>query len=205
MKLFGEQHITQIFRQNVERMRGRVNSMTDSRLLSQEKTAIVNEIFNMFEEQGIEIDFTNRDVDIRLADRLGRSFPPGTDLAPNEILSVAEVTYTFINKSESTKFLNATPTRRVLQHVVKARIDGINIRIPYLTRYAQIELNDAVKKEVKDWISGLIPQLESTVVSINDEIVAYNDEMRIQIDKLVSEKIEAAKRKQDTKDSLADF
>ncbi len=206
MRLFGEQHITKIFKANEQRTLRMIDGLDDGTLLNEKKSEIVADIYSSIKEKAIKIDFANKKTVIKMSERLGSSFPPGTDVERNKMYPVAEVTYIFKNNLTANEFLDAIPSRAVLKSPVSAHVDGdFNLQMSYLTKYARIDLSDEVKKEVKDWIINLIPQLETTVSLINEEIDNYNKKMESLIDELISKRIEDAKSKKDLGDDLVDF
>ena len=205
MKLFNEIHINSIFQKTFGKAINEVDSYNENEMYKENSRKITNEIFNIYQEKPLEIDFYKKSARVEMTQVLGKFFPPGTDVNRNQNYTCAKVIWTF-DIGQGSKFLNALPTNHRFDGV-NANVDNGNdlLNISYQTLYASAELTEEIKKKVKNWITDLVPKMENTVSLINNDISEFNKEMKPKIEEQVNKRIAEIEKKNQQNDDLADF
>lgn len=205
MKLFNENHINIIFQKTFRKAINEVGGYNESELFKENSQKITNEIFNIFQERPLEIDFTKKSARVEMTQVLGKNFPAGADVNRSQNYTCAKVIWTF-KIIQGSKFLNALPTNHRFDGV-NADIDNGNnlLHINYQTLYVRAELSEQIKKEVKNWISDLVPKIENTVSLINNDISEFNKGMKPKIEEQINKEISEYEKKNKQNDDLADF
>jgi hypothetical protein len=205
MKLFNENPINLIFQKTFGKAINEVGGYNENELFKENSQKITNEIFNIFKEKPLEINFTKKSARVEMTQVLGKFFPAAADVNRNQNYTCAKVIWTF-KIIQGSKFLNALPTNHRFDRV-NADVDNGNnlLHISYQTLYARAELSDQIKKEVKNWISDLVPKMENTVSLINNGISEFNKEMKPKIEEQINKEIAEYEKKNKQNDDLADF
>ncbi|WP_424495379.1 hypothetical protein [Salinimicrobium sp. GXAS 041] len=204
IKLFNERPIDYWFQKTFKTAINEVDGIHQYNLTEENVDKLTDEIFNQYKEKHLRVDFSKKSANVEMAQVSGKFFPPGTDVIRNKNYSCAKVTWTF-NIQQSSKFLYASPTNHRFE-IVSAEIDNLEkLRIHYQTRYGNTELSETLKKEVKNWITDLVPKMENTILLINKEIDVFNEEMKPKIKKRIEERVAEIEKKNKQNDDLADF
>ena len=205
MKLFNEQPINLIFQKTFGKAINEVSGYSEYELNKENLQKIINEIFDVYKEKNLEIDFTKKSARVEMTQVLGKFFPAGADVNRNQNYTCAKVVWTF-KIIQGLKFLNALPTNHRFDRVDVDVDNGNNLLlISYQTLYARAELSEEIKKKVKNWISDLVPKIENTVSLINNEISEFNKGMKPKIEEQINKRIEEIEKKNKQNDDLADF
>ncbi len=205
IKLFNENHINDDFQETFRTAVKAVDNLSEYELTNQNSDQLAEKICKSLKEETLEVDLINKIAKVEMVEISGSSFPQEYDVNRNKNYPCARVKYTFDIKSESSKFLYSTPTNHNFDRVMADVDNLVKLHIFYQTRYGNIELNDEVKTDVKNWIINLIPKIENTISLINKEIEDFNTVMPIKLKEIIENRISKITKKNKQNDDLADF
>lgn len=174
IRLFNEKSITQIFDLTISRIPLNIEKILDYQIQNVDLKELAENTSKHHILKKLEVDFDKRSVDVVMVDLSGNQFPPGTDIRRNQKISCARVDYTFTVTSGDIELLCVRPQGSTFNHNVAATINNNNFTISYQTKYANTDLSEAIKKEVKQNIRAIIDSCKVVVEAINKEIDEFN-------------------------------
>lgn len=202
IKLFREKRIEEAFIIVFQNVQKRIDSLSDNEILNGDLDQMVENISQNFQLAELEIDLNNRDVITVMTDIPGSMFPPGTDVRRNQYYSCAKVNYTFSIQSGNGELLSVKPSKTSFNHEVVAEIDNNQFTIGYQTRYANLNLSDQVKEEVKQSIRLIINSMRQVIDTINDEVATFNGQLKDEIKDVLEKRKKEIRKRNEQNDDL---
>ena len=205
IKLFREKRINETYNLPVSNMVKSVKRIDEHRILNTDTDTLTDEIFKSFKRNHLEIDFSDREVNVKMVDLPAGYFPRSYDVRRGKTYPCAKANYTFTVKSGEMDLLAVQPNQNQFMANVDASINGNNFTIGYQTHYGNIELSEEIKKEIKNTMAKTIEQMESTVIGINQDLDVYNSEMKRMIRENIEKRKVDIEKKNSQNDDLNDF
>ena len=202
IKLFKERRIDDAMNLVLRNVQDRINNLSDYELLNGDLDQMSDEISESYQIKKLEIDPDDRNVETTMENIPGSWFPPGTDVRRNQYYSCAKVSYTFTIQSGDTELLSVHPKTASFNHDVDAEVNGNKITIGYQTRYANPDLSDKVKQEVKEGIRAIIQSSLQVIDAINKEVEEFNKNLKDQIQNVLEKKEQELQKRNDQNDDL---
>ncbi|SEA51060.1 hypothetical protein [Bizionia paragorgiae] len=204
IKLFNEHHINHWLQKTFKSAINEVDGLHEYNLTNGNVEQLRNDVYNQYKEKPLEVDFEKKSANVEMTQISGKFFPPGADVNRNQSYSCARVVWSF-NIKQSSKFLYSSPSNHSFEKVLVDVDNLTKLHIYYHTTYGSKELSEPLKKEVKNWISELVPKIENTITLINKEIAEFNEAMLPKIQERIEERIAEIEKKNNQNDDLADF
>ena len=205
IKLFNENHINYDFQETFKTAVKSVENLSDYQLANQSAQELTDRICKPLKEKPLVVDLENKTAKVEMIGISGSNFPQGYDVNRNKQYPCARITYTFDIKSDSSKFLYALPTNHTFPHTMVKVDNLVKLHVYYQTRYGNIDLNEEIKRTVKNWIIDLVPKIEQTISLINNEIEEFNNSLPIKLKEFIEDRISKVNRKNEQNDDLANF
>ncbi|MEE4248866.1 MAG: hypothetical protein V2I33_26120 [Kangiellaceae bacterium] len=205
MKLFNERPISVVFQETFGRAINEVHAINEYGFNKENLQNLTTEIYNVYKEKSIEVDFTKKSARVEMEQISGKYFPADYDVNRNQNYPCAKVVWTF-KIIKGSKFLDTFPKNNSFKPINVYVDRGNNLlEVYYQTLYAREELSDQIKQEVKSWIADLVPKIENTISLINDEISEFNNAMKNKVEEEIIKRVKEIEKKNQQNDDLADF
>lgn len=206
IKLFEEKNVQEAFKPILKKAIQKIDLLTNKTILENDLKAEAHKISNQLIISPLKIDFKNPKVEVQLVNLDASQFPPGTDVRRGQSYPCARVSYTFTIESGDVELLCVNPTKRSFQRDVGITTDNSNeFTINYQTHYANIDLPDQLKQEIKREIRNIVHDMQPMLEALNNDIDEFNESLPDKIEKVLSAKQIELKKKRDQDDDLANF
>lgn len=189
IKLFREKRINDSYNIPVQNMITKVNGLNENSIINGNIVELTNDLYKYLKLKPLIIDFSDREVNVKMIDLPGSSFPRSYDVSRGKSYPCAKAFYTFSIKSGEIGLLSVQPNINPFMSNVDASIYENTFTIGYQTTYGSLELSDEIKKEIKSTMAKTIVEMEATVLGIKEDFEVYN----IEIKRMIKEKIEKRK------------
>lgn len=202
IKLFREKGIEDAFNVVLGNVQKSINNLSNQEILKGDLEQMAENILKKHQINELEIDLEKRDVKTTMNEILGSWFPLGTDVRRDQYYSCAKVNYTFQIKSGNIELLSVHPKTVSFNHQIDAEFNENQFTIGYQTRYANSNLSEQVKQEVKQKMRLIIQSSRQVIDAINKEVRDFNSNLNIQIQGELEKKREELQRRKDQDDDL---
>lgn len=202
IRLFREKEIEEAFKVVFQNVQKPIDRLSDNEILNGNLDQIAEDISQRFQISELEIDFNNRDVNTVMTNIPGSLFPVGTDVKREQYYPCAEVKYTFYIQSGNAELLSVKPRKALFNHDVEADVKDNQFTIGYQTRYANVNLSNEVKEEVKQAIRSIIESMRQEINAINDEVATFNDQLKDKVKEFLEKKRKEIQKRNEQNNDL---
>ncbi len=204
MKLFKEKPVTDLFVAAENKIRDRVNSLSNDEILEHNSIEFGESIYSKYKiDFKVEIDFENATIETKMEDLSGQ-----INISSRRYLT-AIVYYTFpISKNPT--FLQYFPqSENSLQIFRSNRVDGIiqgnNLIIPISTNYANLNLPENIINDVKNAILDRVEKIKNNLQALKSECDVYNESISEKVVRFIDGKKATIEQENTLKSKLNPF
>ncbi|OXB25118.1 hypothetical protein B0A80_02490 [Flavobacterium tructae] len=204
MTLFKQQPLVNLFNAAKQRTEASVRYRSDEEFFSFPKEKLI-ELFMRDEKiEHLQINLEDRTSDVQMIPIPAEHFPAGYDVRRGEKYPLARVRYSY-KKPVKDSLLNYLPKGVTFNKNVDFSVGSDKLHIYYQTHYANENLSDEVKKEVRDFMIELHDEINNIVKTMNAEIDAFNIELKENIESWIDDRIEKIALKNKQNEDLNNF
>lgn len=204
-KLFRERRIDDAFSLVLENARKNVNRLEKYRILNEDLENMATMIAQALNINKLTIDLNDRVTKVEMVEIPWNRFPAGTDVRHGRSYPCARVNYTFTINDGDVELLSVHPQTSSFNHDITAKVNNNKFTIGYQTLYANRELSEKVKSEVKQGMRNIINSLDTVIGAINEEVEDFNGNLADYVKELLEKRKEEIKKQDDQNNDLNDL
>lgn len=204
MILFRQHHLKKLFDETKQRAEASTRNINDYEIDNFSKEVIIQNTLKDYKIEHLEINLENRTSSVEMIPIPAEKFPGGYDVRRGGKYPLARVKYSY-NKPKKYNLLEYLPNGMNFNKNVEFSTGSNNLFIYYQTLYANENLSDDVKREVKNFMIELHDDIRNIIENMNQQIDAFNIELQAVIEKEINARIEKKIQKENQNNDLNDF
>ena len=204
MILFKQQPLVNLFNAAMQRTEASIRHKSDEEFFSFPKEKLIESFMRDEKIEHLQINLEDRTSDVQMLPIPAEQFPAGYDVRRGEKYPMARVKYSY-KKPLKDSLLNYLPNGVTFSKNVDFSVGSDKLHIYYQTRYANENLSDEVKKEVRNFMIELHEDINNVVKTMNAEIDIFNIKLKENIESWIDDRIEKKAQKEKQNDDLNNF